>query len=84
VLPKIHGNRRQLGESLDALAAFLAGGDETSTPAAKYRIGEATPVSIPADQKLTLGGTDQMQRSRTKLERMRQQLRATGYTTFIQ
>lgn len=84
ILPKLHGNRRQLGECLPALAAFLNGGHGESNPAAKYRPGEAEAADIKKDAKLALGVADQMPRSRRKLERMQRQLLATGYTTFIQ
>ena len=82
VLPKLHGNRRQFGDSLTALVAFLNGGDEAANPPAKYRLGAAEPVGILAAEALTIG-TDQMPRSRAKLNSMQVQLHAVGYTTFI-
>ena len=82
ILPKLHGNRRQFGESLAALDAFLAGDDENAKPPAKYRLGGGEPVGIPIAEKLTLA-RNQMVRSRAKLHAMQLQLQAVGYTTFI-
>ncbi|MDB2685924.1 hypothetical protein N9Y42_01825 [Mariniblastus sp.] len=84
LLPKIHGNRRQLGDCLNAMLAFLSGGHGSSDPPAKYQIGNAVPVTIPQDESLSLSAPDQMFASRNKITRMQQQLKATGYTTFIQ
>jgi hypothetical protein len=81
VLPKIHGNRRQFGDSLLALQAFLAGGDENSKPPAKYKLGTSEAVGIAAAEKLPFA--DAMPKSRTKLDAMLVQLQATGYATFI-
>jgi hypothetical protein len=72
VLPKIHGNRRQLGESLRALNAFLM-----NEPAA-YALGSrkvevakdaATGVAFPI--------------SAAKVKAMSLRLEATGHTTFV-
>lgn len=82
VLPKLHGNRRQFGDSLAALEAFLAGEDENAKPPAKYRLGAAEPVGITAAEVLRIG-QNQMARSRAKLNAMQRQLQAVGYTTFI-
>jgi len=83
VLPKIHGNRRQLGESLLAVGSFLAGHDETSNPPAKYRLGGGEAIGIKPEQRLTLPAGASMARSREKLRSMQTQLQATGYATFI-
>lgn len=83
ILPKVHGNRRQLGESLLALDAFLRGNDENGTPPAKYRLGGSDPVKIEAAAKLTLSDPQQMKASRAKLNAMQVQLQSTGYATFI-
>ena len=40
VLPKIHGNKRTLGESLRATAAFLSGGHVNSAEPARYTLGD--------------------------------------------
>lgn len=82
VLPKLHGNRRLLGDCLLALAAFLAGNDKTGSPPAKYQIGDATEEAIEPKEKLTVVGT--LKESQKKLYRMHRQLEATGYTTFVE
>ena len=76
VLPKIHGNRRQLGDSLQALAAFLAG---KAAPDASYAMGSAPPVGIGEEEKLDFS----LRSSRKKTEKLDRGLRATGYATFI-
>ncbi len=84
VLPKIHGNRRQLGDSLSALSAFLKGNDLNGDPPAKYRLGTSETVVIRNEQRLELGDQNPMWRSLQKLNRMQNQLQSTGYVTFIQ
>jgi hypothetical protein len=72
ILPKIHGNRRQLGESLRALGSFL-----TDEPVS-YAIGSKKIEIAPAEGtglKLTL--------SSTKVANMLLRLGATGHTTFV-
>lgn len=84
VLPKIHGNRRLLGDSLRAMSAFLAGNDASSTPAASYTLGLGTKIEIPATRKLTLPGPgSQLPLSREKLDAMHVRLNATGYVSFV-
>jgi hypothetical protein len=57
VLPKIHGNRRSLGDSLRAVSAFLAGNHSGSTPPASYTLGTGMKVEIAAERKLALTNT---------------------------
>ncbi len=83
ILPKIHGNRRQLGDSMAALEAYLSGGHEESEPPAKYRLGTSEPISIPKAKALDLGVENQMAHSQAKLNSMQTQLQAVGYATFI-
>jgi 5-methylcytosine-specific restriction endonuclease McrBC GTP-binding regulatory subunit McrB len=84
ILPKIHGNRRSLGDSLQALAAFLAGSHGNSTPPARYTLGATTIVAIAADDSLSLATSGpQMQRSVKKLRSMHDRLVATGYVSFV-
>lgn len=84
VLPKIHGNRRALGDSLRALSAFYAGNDSSSTPSASYTLGLGARVEIPPAQKLTLvGAAAQFPLSRQKLDMMHDRLQATGYVSFV-
>lgn len=72
VLPKIHGNRRQLGESLRALVAFLM--DERAaytlgTQKVEVSEAEATGIALPI--------------SAQKVRSMLLRLEATGHTTFV-
>lgn len=83
VLPKIHGNRRALSDSLRALSAFYAGHDSDSTPAAGYTMGLGTRIEIPSARKLVLGTADQLALSRRKLDAMHDRLHATGYVSFV-
>jgi energy-coupling factor transporter ATP-binding protein EcfA2 len=84
VLPKIHGNRRSLGDSLLALASFLAGSHGGSTPAARYTLGATTIVTIAEGDTLSLTTTGpQMQRSINKLRAMHDRIVATGYVSFV-
>lgn len=82
ILPKIHGNRRALGESLRAFAAFLAGSNATSNPPASYTLGTNTKVEIPPGKSLEIGSS-QLARSRHKLATMHDRLMTTGYVSFI-
>jgi hypothetical protein len=84
ILPKIHGNRRQLGSSLTALDAFLRGNDADGQPAAKYQLADGAFFGISPEEKLNLGADDPMPQSRRKLMEMNQRLLATGYTSFVQ
>jgi hypothetical protein len=83
VLPKIHGNKRVLGESLKAFAAFLGGGDNTSTPAARYSLGIGSTIEIAAAAALQLPGGTILSLSKTRLEEMHGRLSATGYVSFV-
>lgn len=84
VLPKIHGNRRALSDSLRALSAFYSGNDSGSTPSASYTLGLGTKVEILPARKLTIAGSaDQLPLSRRKLDAMHDRLHATGYVSFV-
>ncbi|MDZ4099355.1 MAG: hypothetical protein U1E13_11765, partial [Methylophilaceae bacterium] len=83
VLPKMHGNRRALSDSLRALSAFYAGHDSSSTPSASYTLGLGTKVEIPPARRLALGSADQLPLSRRKLDAMHDRLHATGYVSFV-
>ena len=76
ILPKIHGNRRRLGDSLAAVSAFLEG---KAAPDAQYALGTTPAVSIPDDEKLTTA----LPASAAKAQQLHRTLQATGYTTFI-
>jgi hypothetical protein len=83
VLPKIHGNRRVLGDSLGAIAAFLGGGHSNSDPAARYSLGPGTSVFIDPANALSFPGGKQLGSSKAKLEAMHRRLCATGYVSFV-
>ena len=75
VLPKIHGNRRQLGRSLSALTAFLRGNDGTDT---SYTLGTER-IEVPTGEGLGF----ELPISANKVEHMERRLNAIGYTTFV-
>ena len=83
VLPKIHGNKRVLGDSLAAVAAFLGGGHADFEPAARYTLGPGATVSIIPANALSLPGAKQLGISKAKLEAMHGRLSATGYVSFV-
>ena len=83
VLPKIHGNKRTLGDSLRATAAFLAGGHTGSADPARYTLGIHTTVDIPEPDALALDVNPQMKFSIAKLRAMHDRLVATGYVSFV-
>lgn len=84
VLPKLHGNRRLLSDSLRALSAFLAGSHSGSTPAASYNLGVGTTIGVPESGKLQLPGPNPyLPLSRKKLDAMQDRLNATGYVSFV-
>jgi hypothetical protein len=72
VLPKLHGNRRQLGDCLGGLKAFLNGG------AAKYSVGMRT-IEISHEESLGFP----LPLSARKVESMSLRLDSTGHTTFV-
>jgi len=84
VLPKIHGNKRVLGDSLKALSAFLDGGYSGSNPAAKYTLGVGRNVEIPQQDRLVFGANQaRLEKSRKKLDSMQNRLNSTGYVSFV-
>jgi hypothetical protein len=83
VLPKLHGNRRVLGDSLKATAAFLGGGHSGSNPAAQYVLGFGQTVAIAPAAALALPSGGSIKLSKNKLEEMHGRLLATGYVSFV-
>ena len=83
VLPKIHGNKRTLGDSLRATAAFLTGSHSSSADPARYTLGINTTVGIAEEDVLVLGVNPQMKLSAEKLRGMHDRLAATGYVSFV-
>jgi len=83
VLPKIHGNRSALGDSLKALAAFLDGGDATSNPPAKYSLGVDASFEIAAGGGIALPAGSNFKASRAKLQAMHDRLVSRNYVSFV-
>jgi hypothetical protein len=83
VLPKIHGNKRTLGNSLRAAAAFLAGSHANSTDPARYTLGINTTIAISEQDALMLSISPQMKLSAGKLRAMHDRLAAAGYVSFV-
>ena len=83
VLPKIHGNKRTLGDSLRATAAFLAGNHGGSADPARYTLGINTILSIAEADALALGVDRPMPLATRKLRAMHDRLVATGYVSFV-
>lgn len=81
ILPKLHGNRRALGDSLSALSAFLGGSDGTSTPAAAYTIGLNSRIAIAPEGKISIA--ESFKASREKLNGMHDRLNAVGFVSFV-
>jgi len=83
VLPKIHGNKRTLGDSLRATAAFLGGSHTGSTEPARYTLGVNTIIGITEAEALALNVAPQMPLAVRKLRAMHDRLVATGYVSFV-
>lgn len=82
VLPKIHGNRSVLGDSLWALAAFLDGYDADSDCAAKFTLGIDEEIRIEPADALNID-PDTFPISTAKLRSMHSRLISRNYTSFI-
>lgn len=84
VLPKLHGNRRVLGDSLKALSAFLAGNHAGSSPPVSYSLGIGNQVAVPASGALRFAGASvALPLSSAKVMSMHNRLVATGYVSFV-
>lgn len=82
LLPKLHGNRTTLSDSLIAMAAFLDGQGASGVPAAKYTLGSDTVVKIESSQVLAVP-TNTFSRSTAKLRAMHSRLLTRNYTSFV-
>ncbi|MCY9696448.1 hypothetical protein [Paenibacillus alginolyticus] len=69
ILPKLHGNKKQLSECLRAIESFLSGN------AASFTWGGTTVSCTATNIELT--------NSKEKINKMRMKLDAIGYTSFI-
>jgi hypothetical protein len=83
ILPKIHGNRSTLGESLKAHAAFLDGKNSESDPAAKYTLGLDNVIGIELSKAISLPQGKKFVRSQAKLLEMQTLLVARNYVSFV-
>lgn len=83
VLPKIHGNRSALGDSLKALAAFLDGAHGSSEPPARYTLGAETVVEIKQGQEIALPTGVRFSQCRTKLLDMHARLVSRNHVSFV-
>ncbi|MFJ3318972.1 McrB family protein [Herbaspirillum huttiense] len=83
VLPKIHGNRSALGDSLKALHAFLGGNHADSEPPAKYAIGSETATRIEPIEALSIPAGKEFMLSRQKLQDMHARLVSRNYVSFV-
>ena len=83
VLPKLHGSRSTLGDSLKALSAFLNGGDAQSAPAAKYTLGTDAVIQIEAGKGLSLPEGSAFRISTAKLITMHDRLITRNYVSFV-
>ena len=83
VLPKIHGNRSALGDSLKALAAFLGGAHGKSDSPARYTVGSETVVEIEPGEALDIPEGRQFKQCREKLLAMHARLVARNHVSFV-
>ncbi|UXA57892.1 DNA methyltransferase [Xanthomonas prunicola] len=83
VLPKIHGNRSALGDSLKALAAFLDGAHGKSGTPARYLLGTETTVEIAPGEALTFPADSQFRQCRDKLLAMHARLISRNHVSFV-
>lgn len=83
VLPKIHGSRSALGDSLKALYAFLGGSHADSDLPAKYTLGAESPTRIEMDEAIVLPNGMEFGRCRAKLLEMHARLLSRNYVSFV-
>jgi hypothetical protein len=83
VLPKIHGNRSALGDSLKALHAFLGGSHAESDPPAKYALGAEAPTAIEVTEAVPTPAGPGFARCRAKLLEMHARLLSRNYVSFV-
>lgn len=83
VLPKVHGNRSALGDSLKALAAFLGGSHAKNEPPARYMLGTETVVEIEDTEVIALPAGSQFSQCRDKLQAMHARLVSRNHVSFV-
>lgn len=82
-LPKLHGNRAALGDSLRAISAFLSGAYDTSANPAKYSLGIDAVVGIPKAGAIELPEGVSFKRCVGKLDEMHARLLSRNYASFV-
>ena len=83
VLPKIHGSRSALGDSLKAIHAFLGGSHADRDPAAKYTLGAEASTRIEPGEAINLPPGKEFARCRAKLLEMHGRLLSRNYVSFV-
>lgn len=83
VLPKIHGSRSALGDSLKALHAFLGGSHADNDSPAKYSLGSESPTRIEPGEAIVLPTGTEFERCRAKLLEMHARLLSRNYVSFV-
>jgi hypothetical protein len=83
VLPKIHGNRSALGDSLKAIHAFLGGWNADSESPARYSLGAEASTRIEPSEGIALPAGKEFGRCRAKLLEMHARLLSRNYVSFV-
>lgn len=83
VLPKIHGNRSALGDSLRALHEFLGGSHADSVPPAKYTLGAEAATRIEQAEVIAIPLGSEFKLCRAKLIEMHGRLLSRNYVSFV-
>lgn len=83
VLPKIHGNRSALGDSLRALHEFLGGAHGDSVPPAKYTLGAEAATRIEQAEAIVIPSGSEFKLCRAKLAEMHGRLLSRNYVSFV-
>lgn len=83
VLPKIHGNRSALGDSLRALHEFLGGSHADSVPPAKYALGAEAATRIEQAEVIAIPLGCEFKLCRAKLTEMHGRLLSRNYVSFV-
>ncbi|QAY84090.1 McrB family protein [Pseudomonas arsenicoxydans] len=83
VLPKIHGNRSALGDSLKALHSFLGGAHADAVPPAKYTLGAEAATRIEHADAIAIPMGSEFKLCRAKLAEMHGRLLSRNYVSFV-
>lgn len=83
VLPKIHGSRSALGDSLKALHSFLDGSHADSDQPARYTLGSEAATRIEPSEAIELPIGTEFKRCKAKLADMHTRLISRNYVSFV-